>query len=466
MVSPISNKRRSKELAQSPRRFLLASLGLCVSTLFVSAGCVSSGATAASNNVQGVEFFSSGQYDKAIAHFQDSIAQNPESAETYYNLGSAYQRKANQTGDLNLLTQAENAYWTALQLNPAPETIVCCYRGIATSSTARGDADGAMRTLEEWRDRNPDSIEPQLEIAYLLEAQGRDDDAYELLERIADAAPNDYRAYYKMGVLSERAGNIDDAFERTNAAAQLSPSNDDIARRARMLETQQLAEQRRQAREKLQEQESAQLEETLAEGEPITVQTAKVQSTSAQGEMEQVPELVLPDDSQTTPQENEDFNVEETPVSVAQPLGFGEVTLFESAGAEGKLVQNANVLKKSNNASQLAQNASQNNTSKEDSDVKWISATSSQNNAVTQTSAALPQNRSKEKTSTVAQDLTVNNSSNKNANETTNVARKNVVNENTREIIEASRYNTPTKRKKAQREIGAGMPKMKAGSFF
>ena len=83
---------------------------LCFGALLSASGCVSSGATAASNNARGVEYFTAGDYDNAIARFQASLEENPESAETYYNLGSAFQRKANATGDLNLLTQAEDAY--------------------------------------------------------------------------------------------------------------------------------------------------------------------------------------------------------------------------------------------------------------------------------------------------------------------------------------------------------------------
>ena len=271
----------------------IAAAACCLAALLCSAGCVSSGATAASSNAQGVEYFSEGQYDKAIAYFQESIEENPESAETYYNLGSAYQRKANQTGDLNLLTQAEDAYWHALQLEPAPETIVCCYRGIATSSTARGDSAGAMRTLEEWRDRNPDSIEPKLEIAYLLEAQDRDDDAYDALQAITEIAPNDYRAYYKMGTLSERAGDLDDAVEQTNVAAQLAPSNSEVLHRAQSLESQYAAKQRRLEREQEKEESEANSEPTLADNTEVVTQTAHVPATSAEFE---TPQLVLPAD--------------------------------------------------------------------------------------------------------------------------------------------------------------------------
>ena len=180
--------------------FALLGLGVVAPT-FVATGCSSPTGLVASRNARGVELYATGDYDRAIAVFQETLAENPENAETLYNLGAAYQRKALATGDYALLTQAENAYWAALERDAAPETIVCCYRGLATSASTRGDAATALQTLEDWRDRNPESIEPKLEIAYFLEAQERDDEAYAVLEEVAEAAPNDYRAFYKMGVL-------------------------------------------------------------------------------------------------------------------------------------------------------------------------------------------------------------------------------------------------------------------------
>ena len=211
--------------------FALLGLGIAAPT-FVATGCASPSGLVASRNAQGVELYATGDYDRAIAVFQETLAENPENAETLYNLGAAYQRKALATGDYALLTQAENAYWAALEREAAPETIVCCYRGLATSASTRGDAATALQTLEDWRDRNPDSIEPKLEIAYFLEAQERDDEAYAVLEEVAAAAPNDYRAFYKMGVLQERAGNVQEALDKTTIAGRLNPTDAALAKKA------------------------------------------------------------------------------------------------------------------------------------------------------------------------------------------------------------------------------------------
>ena len=440
--------------ARASRLALAAALALCLVGLSCASGCVSSNATAASNNAQGVEYFTAGDYDNAIARFQDSLEENPESAETYYNLGSAFQRKANETGDLNLLTKAEDAYWTALQMNPAPETIVCCYRGIATSATARGDSAGAMQTLEEWRDRNPDSIEPRLEIAYLLEAQERDDDAYDALKEIAEMAPNDYRAFYKMGVLSERAGDLDDAIEQTNAAALLT-SKSEIAQRARSLEAQYAAKQRKQEKEGGVEPTST--ESTLAVGPIPASQTTRVQSTSAQAESEAVPELVLPEE---TAQPIETPVPQAQPTSATQSLGFGEVVVLSRENATDQLVSNVSPLESKQdrtNTTRFVQNAAATTSSQKDkdSDVKWISAISSPDANVAQTSASVPQKSTTEPVQEPEKEV---------APTTANVqvAQPAVV----PGPILRRKTDDYYKPKKQPTEMGSGFPKMKAGSFF
>lgn len=262
---------KTARTSTTPRKFAAFSAfvlcgALAASTAFFG-GCASTGASAAARNARGVNLYAAGDYDGAIAVFQEAIETNPSSAEAFYNLGAAYQRKGNATGNINLLIQAENAYWAALERDAAPETIVCCYRGIATSATTRGDADGALQTLQDWSDRNPDSIEPKLEIAYFLEAQDRDDDAYAILQDVAEKAPNDYRAFYKMGVLQERAGNVEEALNQTTIAGKLKPTDQTVAKRTAELRAQ-LASARRGG--------------SLETADAVPGETKLVSSTSAQ----------------------------------------------------------------------------------------------------------------------------------------------------------------------------------------
>ena len=526
-IQPVWQTRADKTPGSRQCQLPYVSLAFfCLLALTSGSGCVTSGGAAASNNAQGVEYFSAGEYDKAIAYFNDSLASNPDSAETYYNLGSAYQRKANKTGDLSLLTQAEEAYWTALQLDPAPETIVCCYRGIATSATSRGDSESAMRTLEEWRDRNPDSIEPKLEIAYLLEAEERDDEAYEALQEIVELAPNDYRAYYKMGILSERAGDLDDAVEQTNVATQLNPSDVRIAQRARTLQSQYAAKQRELEEDAT--EETADTQEALADG-TVESQTTRVQSTSAQGET--TPDLVFPpEESPAT--ENTSPTVVPTPQTTTEgtsksayvepSLGFGEIVAYSQGNSPDMSASHSSVAQTRQGSQVRFAGVQTSEDNEKDSDVKWITAaTSNIDRKISQTSASIAQKAQgaranvsrqitqvNQKVSTTAQrasnqasdaidkvaqvnqtlkeaaqsttnqiDTTVHNISDV-AQTTVNDVKTTVNNVKTNvETALDTQSSRPRARKpttqddsaqksKARTEMGAGLPRMRAGSFF
>ena len=102
-LSSAKGKARTDRATSSPSWKVGAALIALASAAVVSgAGCASSGTSASARNAQGVQSFTAGRYDDAIAYFQESLNENPESAETYYNLASAYQRKAAATGDTSI----------------------------------------------------------------------------------------------------------------------------------------------------------------------------------------------------------------------------------------------------------------------------------------------------------------------------------------------------------------------------
>ena len=371
--SPSSPSTSSRPTLAQAALFALLGLGVVAPTL-VAPGCASPSGLVASRNAQGVELYANGDYDRAIAVFQDALAENPENAETLYNLGAAYQRKALATGDYALLTQAENAYWAALERDAAPETIVCCYRGLATSATTRGDAALALQTLEDWRDRNPESIEPKLEIAYLLEAQERDDDAYALLEEVAAAAPNDYRAFYKMGVLQERAGNVQEALEKTTIAGRLNPTDAALAQKATELRA-------------ALEQNAAKATETADEVANLESETTLVAPTAATDDEIDAPTLPSPtffDDATQTDDAGTGVDDDST-TNAPQTLGADEVVLFARPDVDETLAANSTQTK---NASTAVAAAPPRRKIVDDGNVKWIAPTAAASEVAADSSAA------------------------------------------------------------------------------
>ncbi|MDO4586121.1 MAG: tetratricopeptide repeat protein [Planctomycetia bacterium] len=200
-------------------------------------GCESFNNSAVRNS-EGVGYYTQGQYDQAIAVFQEAIEIDPNNADAYYNLASTYQQQAGQLQQSALAVQAENYYRLCLEKNPSSETTICCYRGLATIMNQRNQGDQALELLRQWEARNINSAEPKLEIAYLLEAQGKYSEAVDELKKVVTLVPQDYRPYYKLGVLYEKLGNSDAALNNYLMASRLNPSDTGIARNVSVLQSQ------------------------------------------------------------------------------------------------------------------------------------------------------------------------------------------------------------------------------------
>lgn len=453
----------------------LLGLGIAAPTFFAT-GCASPSGLVASRNAKGVELYATGDYDRAIAVFQETLAENPENAETLYNLGAAYQRKALATGDYALLTQAENAYWAALERDAAPETIVCCYRGLATSASTRGDAATALQTLEDWRDRNPESIEPKLEIAYFLEAQERDDEAYAVLEEVAAAAPNDYRAFYKMGVLQERAGNVQEALDKTTIAGRLNPTDAALAQKATELRA-------------ALEQNAAKATETadeLADFESETTLVAPTAATDDAADVElenNAPTLPSPtffdDATQTDADAPAGTGADDASTTNAtQTLGADEVVLFSRPDVDGTLAENS-TRSQSQSQTQTAPTAvaaSPRRKIVDEGNVKWITPTAAATEVAANSADATVKT---DKTGADAAsrladgsgDATAvaQNAQNTQNGETAQVAQnsQNAPATQTRPVAKVAQATTQTpKRVKKRTELNAEPPTLRAGSFF
>lgn len=199
------------------------------------AGCSSWGGKL--RNSEGLRYYNGGKYEDALASFQTAARLNPDDPEIYYNIASTYQRQAIDENKPALLTQAENYYRECLDRSPSPATTVCCYRGLATVLNQRGQSTEAMDLLRAWEERDPTSVEPKLEIAYLLEAQGASRDAIAALEKVAAYAPNDYRAFYKLGLLHEKLGEDDAALEQLRVASRLNPNDTQITQQIALIQS-------------------------------------------------------------------------------------------------------------------------------------------------------------------------------------------------------------------------------------
>ena len=120
-LPPSSRRVFSKNFARS---------GLAGILLLVASGC-SKSADPFSN---GVEALNQHDYDSAIVAFSDAIHLNPNSAEAYFNRGSAYNGKHDQD-------KAITDFNAALRLNP---NLVLAYDNLGLIYDDRHDYDKAV----------------------------------------------------------------------------------------------------------------------------------------------------------------------------------------------------------------------------------------------------------------------------------------------------------------------------------
>ena len=174
-------------------------------------------------NVDGVRRFQQGDYQTAASRFSHAIANDPVSAEGYYNLAATLHRTGTMNGRDADLKQAENLYNQCLERDP---NHVDCHRGLAVLLTETGRTDAAFRLLEGWRRTSPHSAEPQVEIARLLEETGSIEAAKAQLVEALAREPHNSRALTALGRLRDREGDHLQAlsdYQRSLAVNRMQP---------------------------------------------------------------------------------------------------------------------------------------------------------------------------------------------------------------------------------------------------
>ena len=123
------------------------SLSLVVLLAVAATGCRWS---TAGKNVAGVALHQQGRYDEAIVQFQESLAQDPTNADTYYNMARSYHNKAKVNNDAQMLSQAEQLYNQCLDISPDHPD---CHRALGCLLVDSGRADKAFTLMQRWTER-------------------------------------------------------------------------------------------------------------------------------------------------------------------------------------------------------------------------------------------------------------------------------------------------------------------------
>jgi tetratricopeptide (TPR) repeat protein len=215
------------------RRFLPAfRLALGLLALAAGGGCRM---MSQSHNNGGVTQYQQGQFQTAVAKFQQSVTTDPTNADSYYNLAATYHQMARQTGDQAMYAQAEQLYNQCLDRDPKHEQVEC-YRGLAVLLVETNRQDKAFTLMKGWASSAPQVAAARVELARLYEESGDPQTAAIYLSQALQINPNDSRALAALGKMREQSGDVQQALANYQRAYQLNPQQPGVAERLAALQ--------------------------------------------------------------------------------------------------------------------------------------------------------------------------------------------------------------------------------------
>jgi Flp pilus assembly protein TadD len=173
----------------------------CLAVVLAAPGCRM---VSHEQNASGVREFNQGQYQLAIQKFQHAVANDPNNADSYYNLAATYHRLGKLNHQQPELDQAENYYNQCLNHDPNHRD---CYRSLAVLLAEENRTEQAFRLLETWSDHNPSSSAPKVELARLSQEFGKQDAAHNYLLEAVQINPYDAQALAALGQMHEQNGD-------------------------------------------------------------------------------------------------------------------------------------------------------------------------------------------------------------------------------------------------------------------
>lgn len=180
------------------------------------------------HNSGGVSQYQQGQFQTAVAKFQQSVTTDPTNADGYYNLAVTYHQMARQTSDQNMYMQAEQLYNQCLDRDA---NNVECHRGLALLLVETNRQDKAFTLMKNWATNAPQVAAARVELARLYEESGDPQTAAIYLGQALQINPNDSRALAALGKMREQAGDVQQALANYQRAYQINPQQPGVAER-------------------------------------------------------------------------------------------------------------------------------------------------------------------------------------------------------------------------------------------
>jgi len=152
---------------------------------------------------KGIDFFTQGQYDKAIASFEKVIEKFPSSVEGYYNLGLTYLRKGDIDQAIVLLEKAKELY---------PEGIEV-YLALGECYFNKGDSEKAMISFSRAIELQPDNPRSYYNLGIVYYKLDKTNEALQAFNKSIELNPEFSSAYYQAGLASVKREDFERAIK-------------------------------------------------------------------------------------------------------------------------------------------------------------------------------------------------------------------------------------------------------------
>lgn len=183
-------------------------------------------------NSEGVRLYQQGNFQQASVRFQEAIANDPASANGYYNLAASLHKSGAMYNRPSDLQQAEVLYNQCLERDPNHTE---CYRGLAVLLSETGRQEESFRLLSAWIQSSPTLPDARIELARLYEESGRPEDAKATLIEALNTDPSNARALTALGRLRDQSGDYAQAMANYTRSLEINRFQPDVAARVATL---------------------------------------------------------------------------------------------------------------------------------------------------------------------------------------------------------------------------------------
>ena len=173
---------------------------------------------------EGVAASAAGNYDDAIAKFNEALKTNPQCSDCYYNIGVANAGKKDYD-------KAEEAYKKSIEVKPSAEA----YNGLAGVYTSQRKFDQAQEAGKKAADMaaatpgGGASPEATYNQGVILWNAGKIAEAKAAFEQVIAAKPDHAEAHYQLGMALVNEGNLKGARTEFDTYVKLAPNGPNAA---------------------------------------------------------------------------------------------------------------------------------------------------------------------------------------------------------------------------------------------